>query len=101
MSAINYEKETVEKMIRLYCAKKHKSRDNKLCNECAAINEYAAQRLTHCPFGDEKAACADCKVHCYKPEMRDKIRQIMRFSGPRMLIYYPLDFLRHITKDRR
>jgi len=101
MSAINYEKETVEKMIRLYCAKKHKSRNNKLCNECAAINEYAAQRLIHCPFGDQKMACADCKVHCYKPEMRNKIRQIMRFSGPRMLIYYPLDFLRHITKDRR
>ncbi len=38
----------------------------------------------------KKTFCANCKVHCYKPQMREQIRQVMRFSGPRMLLYHPV-----------
>ena len=51
-------------------------------------------------FGENKTACKDCKVHCYQKEMREKVREIMRFSGPRMMIYYPKDFVIHILKKR-
>ncbi len=99
MSSIQYEIVTIEKMIRIYCRKKHGCK-NELCGECKEVLEYACTRLLKCPFGDEKGACADCKIHCYNKQMREQMRQIMRFSGPRMLIYYPKDFLRHIFVDR-
>lgn len=44
----------------------------------------------------EKTFCAHCKVHCYKPEMRERIRQVMRYSGPRMIIYDPKTALWHM-----
>lgn len=100
MSTIRYEKETVEKMIHLYCRKKHKTKSEHLCPDCEAIRNYALERLDKCPFGDEKSSCNRCKVHCYKPEMRQRIREIMRFSGPRMLIYYPFDFVKHYVRKQ-
>ena len=100
MSSIKYEKETVEKMIRLYCSRKHGTGMD-LCSECEAVNEYASARLDKCPFGDDKKACSKCKVHCYKPEMRARIREIMRYSGPRMLLYHPFDYLKHLLKDKK
>lgn len=101
MSSIQYEKETVYKMIRLYCRKKHHTKDGNLCEACDAVNRYAQLRLDKCPFGDDKQACEKCKIHCYKSDMRDEIRKIMRFSGPRFLLYHPGDFLVHIFKDKR
>ena len=101
MSSIRYEKDTVEKTIRLYCRKKHRSKAGELCDECEAANHYAQLRLDICPFGDEKGACAKCKIHCYNTEMRERIRLIMRYSGPRMLFYHPYDYLIHFFKDRR
>lgn len=96
MGKIDSEKRVVENMIRLYCRKKHARKE--LCNSCEEIKQYAFDRLDKCPFGDSKTACADCKIHCYKPEMREKVREIMRFSGPRMLFYYPGDFLKHLKR---
>lgn len=101
MSAITYEIETVEKMIYLYCRKKHGSQKGELCESCTRMNEYARERLLKCPFGDEKGACADCKIHCYTKQRRDEMKKIMRYSGPRMLIYHPTDFLRHVFVDRQ
>ncbi len=100
MSAIQYEIATVEKMIKIYCRKKHGSKNDNICESCNEIFQYASERLLKCPFGDEKGACADCKIHCYHKHKRDEMRKIMRFSGPRMMLYYPMDFLQHIFKDR-
>lgn len=93
MAKISSEKTTVERMINLYCRKRHGNKV--LCPECEELKEYALKRLDKCTFGDDKPTCKECKVHCYKPEKRDKIRKIMRFSGPRMLLYDPLGLLRH------
>lgn len=48
---------------------------------------YATARLDRCKFGDGKTKCHKCHVHCYRPDMREKIRVVMRFSGPRMMLY--------------
>ena len=92
-SRIDKEKRIVELMIRIYCRKKEGN--SSLCIECKEILNYALARLDCCPFGEDKTACKDCSIHCYKPEMRNKIKKIMRYSGPRMIIYNPIEFIKH------
>lgn len=88
-------------MIQLYCWKKHGTKKGELCTDCFAVDQYAQQRLDKCPFGDEKSSCEDCTIHCYKSDMREKMREIMRFSGPRMILYHPIDAVIHILKDKK
>ncbi len=93
------EKETVSLMISLYCKKKHGGKE--LCSECAALEAYARSRSEHCPFMETKTFCANCKVHCYRPEMREKIREVMRFSGPRMIFHHPIMAVRHVVETKK
>ena len=93
------EKELVSLMIRIYCRKKHSGRS--LCQQCAALENYARQRSDKCPFMENKTFCSNCRVHCYKPEMREKIREVMRFSGPRMIFYRPVTAFRHVIATKR
>lgn len=94
------EKQVVSLMIRLYCRKQHGSR-KELCGECAALQEYALRRSDKCPFMETKTFCSNCRVHCYKPEMREKIWAVMRFSGPRMLLYHPIMAVRHVIESKK
>lgn len=94
------EKKVVSEMIALYCRKNHGAKGS-LCPDCAAVEAYAHQRSDHCPFMESKTFCSNCKVHCYKPEMREKIREIMRFSGPRMLFHHPCMAIRHVIESKR
>ena len=82
-------------MIRLYCKKRHGTKTG-LCPECMALAEYAFERSDMCPFMENKTFCSNCRVHCYKPKMRNKIRQVMRFSGPRMIFHHPVMAIRHL-----
>lgn len=81
-------------MIRIYCRRKEGNAE--LCDDCRTLLDYAAKRLTHCPFGENKKSCRRCTIHCYSPSMRERIRIVMRFSGPRMILYAPFEVLRHI-----
>lgn len=88
-------------MIQIYCGGAHKNRpalksEENLCPECSALADYVHQRVAGCPFMESKTFCSMCKVHCYKPEMREKIRKVMRYAGPRMLKYHPIMALRHV-----
>ena len=94
------EKRTVALMIRLYCRKKHGS-GKSLCPECQALLDYATQRSEKCPFMETKTFCSNCRVHCYKPEMREKIRAVMRFAGPRMVFYHPVMAVRHVVESKK
>ena len=67
-----------------------------LCPQCQALLDYAHQRLERCKFGEDKPSCTRCPVHCYKPAMREQIRQVMRYSGPRMLLHDPIMAIRHL-----
>ena len=98
------EQRVVEEMIRLYCQKHHKEYDKttgKMCPSCQELSDYARLRSQKCPFMEEKTFCANCKVHCYKPEMREKIRVVMRFSGPRMLLYHPVLAVWHLICSKK
>lgn len=74
-------------MIHLYCSKNHHTKN--LYPDCKELLDYAQTRSQRCLFMKKKTFCAHCKVHCYKTEMRERIRQVMRYAGPRMIIYYP------------
>lgn len=93
------EKEMVSLMIRLYCRKNHKTKE--LCSECAELDRYARERSDRCPFMENKTFCSNCKVHCYKPEMREKIRKVMRFSVPRMMLYHPVMAIMHLILTKK
>ena len=83
-------------MLRMYCRAHHGSKQSALCDECTDLHDYARRRLERCVFGDAKPTCAKCTVHCYKPAMRERIRVVMRWAGPRMLWYHPVLAVRHM-----
>lgn len=93
------EKATVSWMIAIYCSKKHGCKT--LCPQCAALDAYARQRSDRCPFMETKTFCSNCKVHCYKKDMREKIREVMRFSGPRMIFHHPIMAIRHVIESKK
>jgi len=97
---IRKEQATVERLINLYCEKKHSSSNTQLCTECQSLLQYSHQRLEQCQFGEEKPTCRKCPVHCYRPTMRDEIRGVMRFSGPRLIFRAPAEWIRHKIHDR-
>lgn len=94
------EKRMVSEMIALYCRKKHHTKGG-LCPECADLEAYARMRSDKCPFMETKTFCSNCKVHCYKPVMREKIREVMRFSGPRMLFSHPVMAVSHVIESKK
>jgi Nitrous oxide-stimulated promoter. len=100
VNKIEHEKKTVELMIRLYCRGNHHT-TNGLCESCQMLHDYANQRVDKCRFGENKPTCELCKVHCYKKDMREQIRLVMRYSGPRMLLHYPVRAIRHLFKNAR
>ena len=94
------EKRMVSEMIALYCRKRHSTCGGELCPECAELAEYARLRSDRCPFMETKTFCSNCRVHCYKPGMREKIREVMRFSGPRMIFHHPVAAVRHVIETK-
>jgi hypothetical protein len=66
--------------IGVYCCAQHGAQPSGLCPECAGLLDYAAGRLKRCPY-DPKPKCKRCPTHCYAPAQRERMRQVMRFSG--------------------
>lgn len=97
------ENRTIRAMIRIYCRDHHDRlrKDGALCPECAELCNYAEARLSKCPFQENKTTCANCPVHCYKPSMRDKTREVMKYSGPRMTYRHPVLALFHLIDGMR
>jgi len=94
------EKNTVAAMINIFCHKSHKTRDG-LCDECRELLDYADKRLDKCPFQAGKTTCANCRVHCYKPSARERIKEVMRFAGPRMMYRHPVLAVFHFINGLR
>ena len=95
------EKQMVTEMIALYCRKVHHTKKGELCPECRELTEYACTRSDKCPFMETKTFCSNCRVHCYRPDMREKIRIVMRFSGPRMIFHHPVPAVRHVIESQK
>ena len=88
---------TVGLMIELFC----RHRGDALCADCRHLLQYTEKRIRQCAFGPDKPVCSRCRVHCFQPEMRRRIREIMRYSGPKMLYRHPWHALRHLIHKHR
>ncbi|MFM2587079.1 nitrous oxide-stimulated promoter family protein [Vibrio sp. TBV020] len=91
---------TVSAMVAIYCHAHHGTKKG-LCEQCKILLEYAETRLDRCPYGQEKPTCNKCPIHCYKPIEKELMRQVMRFSGPRMLLPHPILAMRHLLHERK
>jgi hypothetical protein len=110
------EEKTIAAMIALHCRDHHVGAPSAagdadavaagdagegLCAECAELLEYARLRLEKCRYGADKPTCANCETHCYRPAMRERVRAVMRYSGPRMLKRHPVLAVAHLVDGRK
>ena len=94
MSKIEKEKDIVTFMIEYYCIKNHNKIE--ICKSCIDLIKYAHEKLSICPFGEKKASCLKCKIHCYSKTKREKIRKAMLFVGPKMIYLMPIQYIKHL-----
>jgi len=64
------------------------------CPECLDFLRYAIERRQRCPL-EPKPTCKHCTIHCYRPGHREKVREIMRYSGKTLIKRGRLDLLWH------
>ncbi len=98
--ALDQELKTVQAMLKIYC-KAHHPLNYQQCTLCAELERYARMRLDRCPYGQNKPTCNQCPIHCYKPEFKQRMRDVMRYAGPRMLVTHPILALRHLINERK
>lgn len=92
------ERKVLREMILLYCNGRHRGEETP-CPSCQSLLDYGMSRLERCPQGERKPFCSHCAIHCYSPERRKEIKAVMRYAGPRMLLYHPLLTLKHYGGD--
>ena len=97
---IEREKHTVEIMLGIYCHGHHEIKKG-LCPQCSELLGYSNNRLDECQFGEDKPVCSNCSVHCYEPEVREKIKEVMRYAGPRMAHRHPILATRYFMDARK
>ena len=82
------EKRTIERMVAIYCRDEH-GNSVEICRDCRQLLDYALERLDKCKLLPDKPTCAQCPVHCFNPAMRTRIRDVMHYTGPRMMLRHP------------
>jgi predicted amidophosphoribosyltransferase len=92
---VTREKDTIFKMIKIYCNKHHKP-DGELCSGCRDFIEYADKCLFLCSYGVSKPACGICPTNCFSSDMQAKMVIVMRYAGPRMLFIHPILSVSHL-----
>lgn len=97
---IEREKRTVGIMIKMYCDNNH-DKIGSICSECNELTEFANERINRCVFQNDKPVCSECKIYCYRQDMRDKIKTVMRYAGPRMIFHHPIIGIRHLIDKRK
>lgn len=85
------EAKIVSLMIHLYCLHHDDIDESELLT-------YALSRIKRCPMMETKTFCTQCSIHCYQQDMQNKIKKVMRYSGPRMIFYHPILAIKHIIQ---
>lgn len=65
-----------------------------LCPDCQKLLSHGIAKLLLCPY-DPKPMCKKCQTHCYAPGYRERIREVMRFSGLYLVKHGRLDLMIH------
>lgn len=79
---------------RLYDIREIEKREISLCPDCTKLLTYGLTMRLKCPH-DPKPMCKKCETQCYKGEYKEKIREIMKFSGIYMIKHGRVDLLYH------
>ena len=97
------EHKTIAVMTLIYCRDHHATSGTSahLCDDCREFLDFAEFRLGKCPYGQIKPVCRMCPIHCYKKDMKEKARIIMRYGGPRMLFRHPVMAIKHLLHERK
>jgi hypothetical protein len=98
------EQRTIRAMLQIWCEAQpahHRPRFGQLCRGCDGLYEYASYRLLKCPYGEEKPTCKKCPIHCYSKDKRELMHEVMRFSGPKMLLRHPILAIRHLRDGKK
>lgn len=65
-----------------------------LCPDCQKLLNHGIAKLLQCSY-DPKPMCKKCQTHCYAPGYRERIREVMRFSGLYLVKHGRLDLMIH------
>ena len=65
-----------------------------LCKDCTKLLNHGTAKLLLCPY-DPKPMCKKCETHCYAPGYRERIREVMKFSGLYLVKHGRLDLMIH------
>ncbi|MBM2825176.1 MAG: protein of unknown function YgbA [Dehalococcoidales bacterium] len=65
-----------------------------LCQPCQRLLSHGIAKRLLCPY-DPKPMCKKCQTHCYAPGYREKIREVMKFSGMYLVKRGRLDLMIH------
>lgn len=82
------EKELLALMISIYEKDHHQ--------DLSKLKEYAFKRIDCCPRKEEKTFCSSCPIHCYQKIYREQIKEVMKYSGKRMLFKQPIITIKHL-----
>ena len=102
---------TLIRFVAIYCREKHvgakdpfslkqldirkiEKKEALLCRECKRLLAYGIGMRLACPH-DPKPMCKKCETQCYKGEYKEKIREIMKFSGMHLVKHGRFDLLYH------
>lgn len=99
------------RFVGLYCRHRHAEAERKrlalkgferllpekiqLCHDCSRLLGHALIKRSHCPM-DPKPQCKHCPRHCYQPVYRAQMREVMKYSGRRLVLSGRLDYLLHL-----
>jgi hypothetical protein len=99
---INKDTQVLAEFINIYCSDRHGNAEKtrpaaggaagqyiglcevELCDECRKLFLHAVSKRVICPY-DPKPSCKKCTSHCYAPGYREKIREVMRYSGMQLM----------------
>lgn len=68
-----------------------------LCPNCAQLLTYGLTMRLKCPH-DPKPMCKKCESQCYRGEYKEKIREVMKFSGMYLVKRGRIDMLYHYLR---
>jgi len=104
----------LKSFVSIYCREKHKAQaksdfsvkderlrrvmgnngDEPLCSDCQKLLSHGMAKLLLCTQ-DPKPMCKSCRIQCYAPGYRERIREVMKFSGLYLVKHGRLDLIMH------
>lgn len=98
------------RFVAVYCGDKHADRPKtvfrykgigdstwrgiEVCDECTKMLTHGTAKRLICPM-EPKPYCKECDVHCYAPGYRERVREIMRYSGKKLILRGRVDLIYH------